>query len=120
MNHKKIVENWIIVDTILKRNMGSIKDSGVNEMLNKKWDSLDTILKRGLGTIEDSGRHLKPRPYIKEKRNNNKNKIKRCELKDKICDFKDYSDLKDCADRLRVKCRVIDYSPLPKDYMEIK
>ena len=119
MNHKKIVENWIIVDTILKRNMGTISDSVVDELLNRKLDLVDKIIKRGLGTIEDSGKNIKPRPYTKEKRNNNKNVIKRCELKDKRCDFKDYSDLKDCADRLKVKCRVIDYSPLSKSYMEI-
>jgi len=120
MDYKKIVENWIIVDTILKRDMSTIKDSVVDEMLNRKWDSIDKIIKRGLGTIEDSGRHIKPRPYTKEKRNNNKNIIKKCELKDKRCNFKDYSDLKDCANRLKVKCRIIDYSPLSSGYMEIK
>ena len=31
MNEKKIVETWMIVDTMLKRNMGTIKDSGVSE-----------------------------------------------------------------------------------------
>ena len=113
MNHKKIVENWIIVDTILKCNMGSIRDSDVTEMLNRKLDSIDKIIKRNLGTIEDRGKHIEPRPYIKEKRNNNKNVIKRC-------GFKDYSDLKDCANRLKVKCRIIDYSPLSSGYMEIK
>lgn len=120
MNPKKIVETWMIADTILKRNMGTIKDSGITKMSNKKWDALDIIIKRNLGTIEDSGRHIKPRPYKKEKNNHVKNKINKCKLKDNRCDFLDYSNLKDCADRLRVKCRVIDYSPFSSDYMEIK
>ena len=47
-------------------------------------------------------------------------RVIRCSDETKECSFLDYNDLKDCADKKRVKCRIIDYTPLAKDYMEIE
>lgn len=93
-------------------------------MYSKKWlenfNEVDKILQIRMSTIEDSGKHIKHVVIPKYKRIRNGKEIKRCISTSKECVFKDYSNLKDCADRIKVKCKIIDYSALPRGYMEVK
>lgn len=86
----------------------------------ERFDEVDKILQIRMSTIEDSGKHIKHKVIPKHKRIRNGKEILRCVSTSKECVFKDYSDLKDCADRIRVKCKIIDYSALPRGYMEVK